>query len=351
MAKVKKIDKEFVLSDSTVNDYGFRLLTSGWVKEESERNPIGYYMHERDCGVVVRWEDLRSDGDKIYGKPCINLSNERGQQTLDEVEDGFLNAASVGHLVLLEATNDASMMLPGQTGPTITKWFWRECSLVDIGSNYNALTKLYSADGKELKLADLMSGALSSKTNNVENSNSIDMQKLEISLPDLAAAGYTGNDAAGLLAHMKALKLKAETLEATNLKLKGDNAELQIKVDTLEGDKLQDQVETMLGAALKAGKITAPLKLQLASIYAGKPELLKVDLESRNAYTPLGDNITQGDGTGGDANELAALQKMSWDDMHKKPGCLAAVKNKYPNLYSEKYQAKYGRKPTVVSAG
>ncbi len=138
----KQINKKFVLSDSTVNEYGFRLLSSGYQLGEFQKNPIGYYMHQRDGGVVVKWCDMCMDDDQITAYPEINLSNTRGQQTADEVENGFLNAASVGHIVVLEYSNDPELMLPGQTGPTITKWYNKECSLVDIPGNYNALTQL-----------------------------------------------------------------------------------------------------------------------------------------------------------------------------------------------------------------
>ena len=87
--KIKRIDKEYVLSDSTVNDLGFRLLTSGYQMPEYEKNPIGYYMHNRDEGVLVRWEGINIKGDDICATPCINLSNPRGEQTVDEIESGF----------------------------------------------------------------------------------------------------------------------------------------------------------------------------------------------------------------------------------------------------------------------
>ena len=40
--KFKKIDRQYVLSDSTVNEYGFRLLTSGYQLPAFKKNPIGY---------------------------------------------------------------------------------------------------------------------------------------------------------------------------------------------------------------------------------------------------------------------------------------------------------------------
>jgi hypothetical protein len=100
--KYKKINRQYVLSDSTVNEYGFRLLTAGYQLASFQKNPIGYYMHRREDGIVVKWEDLCVDDDKIVGTPVVNLSNGRGEQTCDEAENGFLNAASVGHIVVLE---------------------------------------------------------------------------------------------------------------------------------------------------------------------------------------------------------------------------------------------------------
>jgi hypothetical protein len=151
--KSKKIDKEFQLSDSSVNCYGFRLLTSGYLIDEYKSNPIGYYMHDRDSGVVVRWEDLKVDGDKVLGKPVINMSNPRGQQTVDEIENKFLNGASVGHIVVLEWSDDPKMKLPGQIGPTATKWFNRETSVVDVPGNFGSLA-LFDKDGNPINLAD-----------------------------------------------------------------------------------------------------------------------------------------------------------------------------------------------------
>jgi hypothetical protein len=106
--KFKKIDRQYVLSDSSVNEYGFRLLTSGYELATFQKNPIGYYMHRREDGIVLKWEDLHVEDDKVVGMPVINLSNGRGEQTCDEAENGFLNAASVGHIVVVEYSTDAA---------------------------------------------------------------------------------------------------------------------------------------------------------------------------------------------------------------------------------------------------
>ncbi|MBA3828681.1 MAG: hypothetical protein H0X33_07075 [Taibaiella sp.] len=87
--KFKKIDKSYVLSDSTVNEYGFRLLTDGYQLEAFKKNPIGYYMHRREDGVVLKWDDLYIEDDKVMGTPVVNLANGRGEQTCAEAENGF----------------------------------------------------------------------------------------------------------------------------------------------------------------------------------------------------------------------------------------------------------------------
>lgn len=192
---MKKIDKDFVLSDSSVNCYGFRLLTSGYLLNEFAKNPIGYYMHDRDSGVLVRWENLRVEGDKVLGLPNINLLNSRGPQTVEEINAGFINAASFGHLVILETSDDPALKLPGQTGLTITKWYNRECSLVDVPGNFNAIS-LYDTGGKviELKQLSASSGFISkSKLNALEYTTSTPT-KVKIDVKPLIAASILAKD-------------------------------------------------------------------------------------------------------------------------------------------------------------
>lgn len=119
---MQKIDKEFMLTDSSVNCYGFRLLTSGYMLNEFKRNPIGYFMHDRASGILVHWSDFRiENNDKVYAKPSINLSHPRGQRTVDEINNGFLNGASVGHIIMLEADETRLqffLIKQGQTLPS-----------------------------------------------------------------------------------------------------------------------------------------------------------------------------------------------------------------------------------------
>lgn len=161
---MQKIEKEFMLTDSSVNCYGMRFLTSGYMLNEFQRNPIGYFMHDRASGILVSWSDFRiENNDKVYAKPSINLSHPRGQRTVHEINNGFLNGASVGHVIVLEMDEEPALTLPFQTGANLTKWYNKECSLVDIPGNDNAL-KLFNKDGVELNLSAFQNSAVTKNT-------------------------------------------------------------------------------------------------------------------------------------------------------------------------------------------
>ncbi|MEP7317121.1 MAG: hypothetical protein ABI921_00210 [Panacibacter sp.] len=141
-----KIEKKFILTDGSVTASGWRLLTEGCNINEFKKNPIGYYMSDRESGILLRWDEIRIEDGKITGKPVINMSHPRAQQTVDEINNGFLNASAIGHIIVIEVSNEEKYKLSGQTGFTVTKWFPRECSISDMGDNYNAVC-LYSTTG------------------------------------------------------------------------------------------------------------------------------------------------------------------------------------------------------------
>lgn len=290
MSKSKKIDKEFLITDSTVNSYGFRLLTSGYLMSEYKKNPIGYHMHDRAGGVLLRWEDLRVDGDSVYGKPVINLSHPRAQQTIDEIENGFLNAASVGHLVALEWTDDPALMLPNQKGPTVTKWFNRELSLVDIPGNFNAL-KLFDKNENEINLADFTK------------------QKF----PTMKQIFFTG-------AQLAAMNLKAEATDIevatafNDLVAKAAKADsLQSQLNDLHAQVSKDKVEGILAAALAAGKITKEASDKLKVDYATNPDGLKNLVDAMPAYKSITGQL-EGNKEA-NAKRIADLSAKSFDDL------------------------------------
>jgi len=325
LSKTKKIDKEFLLTDSSVNSYGFRLLTSGYLMDEYKKNPIGYDMHKRDTGVLVRWEDLRVDGEKVYGKPVINLNHPNGQKTVEDIENGFINAASVGHLIALEVSDDPAVRLPNQLGPTVTKWFNRECSLVDIPGNFNAL-KLYDKDENEINLADFTKPKFP------------EMKKIEITA-----------------AHLTALNLKAEATDADFATALNDLVAKAAKVDSLQTELatakktlvdlnasvVTDKVKGLLVPALAAGKITKELSEKLEKDYATNPDGLSAVLAALPAFTPVTETFKVAEVN---VKRVADLVAKGYDALMES-GEIVELKAKSPDAYKQLFKDTFGVDP------
>jgi len=274
-------------------------------------------MHDREEGVIVKWEDLRVDKDSVYGKPVINMSHELAERTVDEIENGFLNAASVGHLVVLEYSDDNSLKLPGQTGPTVTRWFNRECSLVDIPGNMNALA-LYDEFENPIQLADF------TKTKLATNMKQIFFTADQLGKMNLKA------DADEATVNAAFTDLVAKAAKA---------AELQTQLNDLKAEQSKTKNADYLSAALTAGKITKAMSDKLAVDYANNPEGLKNLLDAIPVYTPLDKQLRGETPPVGDE-----IMKLSWDDLHEK-GLLQSLKANHPEVFKLKYKEAFGTDP------
>jgi hypothetical protein len=252
--------------------------------------------------------------------------NGRGEQTWSEVENGFLNAASVGHIVVLEYSLEKELMLPGQTGPTITKWYNKECSLVDIPGNCNALTKLYDAQENELTLMDMNMGARKIKG-------------LPATLPaelyavlNLAAAASDSE----VLGAVKTLSLECQKLSAENAALSAEMVVLQQQADAISAARKSLEIDGLLNRALEEKRITTELKATLAADYANNPEGLKVLLMAMPAYRAIAEQLR---GKSADKTE----GEWVWDDYEKND----PTGNKLKDLRSDdpvRYKALFEKK-------
>lgn len=324
--KFKKIDKEFLYTDSSVNSYGFRLLTSGYLRAEFEKNPIGYRMHLRDEGVCVKWVDFRVDGEKVYAKPVVNLSHPKGQQTVDEIENGFLNAASVGHIVALEFSNDPKDYLPDQKGVTVTKWFHRELSLVDIPGNYNALADLYDKDEKKIDLQ------------NLNAQNFLPMNKLFFSPDQLLKmnlkADATQEDANTAFNDLVAKAAKTDQLTNDLAAANTAKKTAEDALTALKATVVTDQVKNLCDTALAEKKITKELSDKLAVDYKENPTGLKALLDAMPAHISIVDKLKSTE------TDVEALVKQGWDALDK-AGKLEDLKAKNIDAFKALYKSEF----------
>lgn len=138
----------FIVSDETLNCYGCIVLTAGINTARFERNPIMYHMHDREKGVIGRWENIRKEGTRLLADPVFDDGTELGAKVKHQVESGFLRTASVGlENVRYEDRNGVQ---------TIVECDLYEISIVDVPANENAV-KLYAKGRKPVTLLSQLS--------------------------------------------------------------------------------------------------------------------------------------------------------------------------------------------------
>lgn len=147
----KLLDKRFVLSDNSVNRYGFRVLTEGLNLDIFNLNPIMLWCHHRDEGSkewcdykpIGHWEQIeRNTEGQLTAKPYFDLTDELSTQICLKVEEGTIRATSIGFRPVT-LSDDPKFLLPGQTRATVTCADLMEASFCDIPANPNAI-RLYS---------------------------------------------------------------------------------------------------------------------------------------------------------------------------------------------------------------
>lgn len=329
----KKIDKKFILSSSNVNCYGFRLMTDGYQANKFLSNPIGYYMHNRDAGVLLRWDNVRIEGDHIVAEPVVNLSHPRGQQTVDEIEAGFLNAASMGMITPIEVSDDPALMLEGQILPTITKWYNKECSLVDVPGNADALAQLVDEEGNKINLSDL--------TNQKPQINN---NMFEIKLPlsaELIKLLNLGDkpDAVSVTRSIKDLSESLVAKDGELTKLKEDLSASQQTLADLKKQVIEKEVNDLLATALSEKRITNETKAKLATTFAENPTGLKDLLATMTPIVSVTDQLAK---TG--QEDAKKIENLSWDELHK-GNHLKDLKANNKTLYNQKFKEKFGKEP------
>lgn len=128
----------FLVSDESINDKGFMVLTSGIDTTQFERNPIMLYMHQRPH-IIGRWENLRKEEDKLFADAVFDVADPIANEVAGKVERGFLKGASIG---IGNVDFD---------GDKVVSCNLFEISIVDIGANDNAL-RLYKDTQDEVTL-------------------------------------------------------------------------------------------------------------------------------------------------------------------------------------------------------
>jgi hypothetical protein len=319
----QKIDKKFVLSDSSLNVYGMRLLTSGYMLEEYAKNPIGYYGHKPEDGVLIRWDDVALDGDSVVGYPAINLDHPRGQRTVNEVLDGFLNSASVGKLCILEYHLEDNAEDPENPTVVVTKWYNKECSLVDNPGNRNAMVvECFDVNGDEINLSDLTDNFLKQKN----------MAKKTIELTPKLMGFLNLSDEVT----QEAFEAAVEAMHGETVKLAGDLKTTQDEVTGMKETAAREKVAAILDKGLSDGKYNAATRNKLETQFAGKPDELADLVDGMTPYTPIVDQLddkAKGPQLKDKQGNVINLADCTYDQLDK-AGHMKMVKANHPDVYA-----------------
>ena len=319
--------KEAIISTERVNSYGSRVITAGIDYSQYEKNPVLLYMHRRGrkedmpIGIMT---NIREENGILYGTPKFDDDTEDERNISKKWERGTLRMLSAG-LDVLEWSEEPEMLMAGQTRPTVTKSKLIEVSVVDIGSNDDALQVGLYHDGKLLTLAageesdhlPLLSRpgtegdatpATTPEDEQTPNNNSNNMEKILLKLG--LAPGATEDEAVAAIGR------------------------LQEEKDTMRLARITDSVET----AIKERRITADKKEKYLNLgkQIGLDGLNALFADMTPAQKPLDLVKPVGGGNGGAVNLTGATATAEQ---------LADLRDNNREEYVRLYKEHYGFAP------
>lgn len=309
--------KRIVISDESVNCYGTWVKTEGVDISQYEKNPVLLWMHWR--GIIIGCiKDVRKEGDKITGEPYFDEVRDESKLAKQQWEKGTLKMASA-HFEVLETSDAAELIKPGQYRATAVRSKLIEVSMVDIGGNDNALPLMLSFKGEELKLSAGEENDSLPLLNN--NKNQKKEEKMDY----------------------KAIALKLGLLETA-----GEN-EILSSIDLLLGYKTANQQLQQEKEQLQLSAITQTVKEAVAKhlILAEKETHFielgqKVGIDSLkltfDSMTPIQKPLNLINTTGGGSSISLDWKKLSDVPVDK----MEELRNNDKPTYMKLYKAEYG---------
>lgn len=242
--------KRCVLSDESINCYGYRVLTSGIDLSAFRKNPLLLWAHFRDEGSarwcnylpIGHWEDIEVKDGVLSACPVFDCTDELSQTICDKYEAGTLSASSIGFRIKA-TSSEKHHLLPGQTRETVTKCELIEASIVDIPANKNAC-RLYDRSTSALLAAgaeaDLVPVLNQSKPMKLKDSFTALLSFLGISKEAAPETDITE-------AQLEDVNKEMERLQGENKSLKGelDSKKSEITTLTDQVSQLNEQVTNL----------------------------------------------------------------------------------------------------------
>ncbi len=308
MSKGKRVR----ITNDSLNSYGTRVLTAGMNVEQYQRNPVLLYMHERG-NVIGYVKDLKVEDGEVTGELMFDEASELSVRCKKQYEFGSLKMVSAG-LDILETSEDPELLVQGQTRPTVTKSKLFEVSLVDVGSNDDAI--VLQKDGKKITLGKDSECPLPLLNNNNQNQKQMEQKMVAMQL---------GLPATATEAEINAKLDELKTAKEENERLQQKNAALTLASITAAVEK-----------AVGEKRITPDKKDEFINL--GK-EVGQEKLESiLSAISPQMKLSSVIGHQGGAATEPTTYKKLS--DVPS--GQLTTLRKEQPDEYKRLYKEEYG---------
>jgi hypothetical protein len=312
---------EFLLADEEVNGYGFRLLMSGGRLDRFIANPVMFFNHKREELPIGKWDGIRVENGKLIATPVFDEKDDEALEIQGKVDRGFLKGASVS-ISPISVSDDPTLMMPGQSLPTITEWEVEEASIVGIPGSKKAL-KL-NVNGEVIDLSNDSYDKVSAAFTQLLNSSNKSMKRvlLKLSLAESATEEQAVQSIAELQAKVQELTRQLDEARNVSLSLERQTKEALVD-DAIAAGRIP--------ASSREDAIQAVLNLQL--------EQCKSLLLSLAPTASASNVIKPGDKTVAERNSWSIRD---WEV--KDPNGLLNLKLNKPTEYSRLFEAFYGEK-------
>ena len=335
MAKENDIKKKtFVLSDESVNSYGFRVLTDGIALDNFKKNPVMLWNHtrtwtDRDNAMlpIGRWNNVRVEDGRLLADAEFDMDDPFAAKIARKVEKGILNMCSIG-IVVVEDSEDPELLVKGQTRRTVTKCRLREVSVVDIGANANAVV-LYDTEGNIMELnAD---GGCAVGLINQPKSQEMELKKiaLQLGLPETATE-----------AEVEARITELNAGKSDKTEQPAEVQQLKDRITALENEKQQAEtarITELVDQAVADQRITADKKNHFVEL--GK-KLGSADLKATLDCMSPAMKPTDFIGKGGAAPTVKKFSEMAESELKE-------LREKDPEAYASLYEKEFGFMPDM----
>lgn len=336
-----------VISSNKANRYSFRMLTSGGDLERFKSNPILLYAHRRPSFdhpklmPIGKIHDIRLSGEQIIGDMEFDQDDEFAIAVEKKWEKGMLNAVSIG-AEIVATSEDPSVMLPGQKYPTVTEWILEEVSVADIPADTDAVAIRLHHKGEPAQTITLSDDSTFDPSKLFPTKQKSEMSKLiQLALQGqkhvTLAKDASEDEQVKCITELigvadKTVELKADLSkkEAEIIQLKQDN-------EALKNAAVDEKAEALVQLAVDAKKITPAQKPEYVTLAKTNYDSVKNILDSMKGFTSLSKETPE-------ESKDEKFVSLSWDELDKK-NLLAELKASNKDLYDEKFEARFGRKP------